>query len=69
MPSSFQEKDQYGNEVTKPARPLPVEYLIVDLPAAFSKVPCYTFHEDPRLVKKSFPIENRKRHGENQVRV
>ena len=65
--SNSKEKDQYGNEVTKIARPLPVEYLIVDLPAAFAKVPTYTFYEDPRVVKKPFPIENRKNSGQTQV--
>lgn len=62
----FREKDKYGNEVTKSARPLPVEYLIVDLPAAFAKVPTYTFYEDARVVKKPFPIENRKNSGQTQ---
>ena len=64
----FREKDKYGNEVTKIARPLPVEYLIVDLPAAFAKEPTYTFNENCALAKKPFPIENRKQLGENQVR-
>ena len=50
-----QAKDQYGNEVQKLARPLPVEYLLVDLPTSSPLVPLYTFpaHEHP------FPVENR----------
>ncbi|CRK98003.1 CLUMA_CG011372, isoform A [Clunio marinus] len=49
------DKDQYGNEVQKLARPLPVEYLLVDLPTSSPLVPLYTFpaHEYP------FPVENR----------
>ena len=27
----YKEKDEYGNEITKPARPLPLEYLLVDV--------------------------------------
>lgn len=50
-----QAKDQYGNEVQKLARPLPVEYLLVDLPTSSPLVPLYTFpaHDYP------FPVENR----------
>jgi nuclear protein localization protein 4 homolog len=38
-----------------PARPLPVEYLLVDLPVSSPLVPLYTFptHEHP------FPVEHR----------
>ncbi|CAF0951552.1 unnamed protein product [Brachionus calyciflorus] len=61
----FREKDQYNNEVTKIARPLPVEYLILDLPAAFAKEPTYTFNEG-NLAKEPFPIENRADIGESQ---
>lgn len=48
-------KDQYGNEVQKLARPLPVEYLLLDVPTSSPKVPLYTFpaHVNP------FPVENR----------
>lgn len=51
----IQAKDQYGNEVQKLARPLPVEYLLVDVPTSSPLVPLYTFpaHEHP------FPVENR----------
>lgn len=52
--------------MTKIARPLPVEYLIVDLPAAFAKDPVYIFNEDNPLIKEPFPIENRQEVNENQ---
>lgn len=63
----FREKDQYNNEVTKIARPLPVEYLIVDLPAAFAKEPSFYFNDGCPLVKTSFPVENRTEIGEAQT--
>ena len=28
----FMEKDEYGNEIKKVGRPLPVEYLLIDVP-------------------------------------
>lgn len=61
----FQGKDSYGNEVTHLARPLPVEYLLVDMPAAFPADFQYTFRtlEGPRF----FPVENRAGMGETQV--
>lgn len=55
--SLFQEKDQYGNEVSRMARPLPVEYLLVDIPASTPLVPVYTF--TARNDKATFPVENR----------
>ena len=61
-----QEKDTYNNEVTKIARPLPVEYLLVDLPAAFAKEAIYTFNEGCKF-KTDFAIENRAVIGESQV--
>lgn len=61
----FKEKDKYNNEVTKIARPLPVEYLIIDLPAAFAKEPSYTFKDN--LSKEKFPVENRNDIGHGQV--
>lgn len=45
---------------------MPVEYLIVDLPAAFAKDPIYTFNENSPLVKLNFTIENRLELGESQ---
>lgn len=61
----FREKDTYNNEVTKIARPLPVEYLLVDLPAAFAKEAIYTFNEGSKF-KTDFAIENRSEIGESQ---
>ena len=55
--------------MTKIGRPLPVEYLIVDLPAAFAKDPTYLFNEGSPLIKKYFPIENRADIGELQVNL
>lgn len=52
--------------MTRIARPLPVEYLIVDLPAAFAKDPVYIFNEDSPLLKESFPVENRQEVNEIQ---
>ncbi|KAL5273585.1 NPLOC4 family protein [Megaselia abdita] len=53
----YKDADQYGNEVQRLARPLPVEYLLVDVPASTPLQPIYTF--TPYTTKKSFPIENR----------
>ena len=58
-----QDKDEYGNEVTQLARPLPVEYLLVDLGAAFPVEPQYTF----KKAEKPFPVENRNAVGDTQV--
>jgi hypothetical protein len=35
----FQEKDTYGNEVSRLGRPLPVEYLLLDVPASTPRHP------------------------------
>lgn len=53
----YRAKDEYGNDVGKVARPLPVEYLIVDVPAGMPKAQSYTFFAD--AVKQPFPIEVR----------
>nr|XP_016932877.2 nuclear protein localization protein 4 homolog isoform X1 [Drosophila suzukii] len=53
----YKEKDQYGNEVQRLARPLPVEYLLVDVPASTPLQPIYTFTEYDK--RQQFPIENR----------
>lgn len=54
----YKKKDEYGNEVTKIARPLPVEYLLVDVPVSTPKSPQFTFSvAGPG--EKQFPIENR----------
>lgn len=64
---SSQDKDTYGNEVTHMARPLPVEYLLVDMPAAFPVESLYTFKAASLGLSKFFPIENRANIGEPQV--
>lgn len=61
----FQQKDEYGNEVTRLARPLPVEYLLVDVPVSMPKEPRYTFAV--RQGVTSFPVENRLLDGQIQV--
>ncbi|XP_022916335.1 nuclear protein localization protein 4 homolog isoform X2 [Onthophagus taurus] len=53
----YKEKDNYGNEVSRLARPLPVEYLLLDVPASTPLTPTYTFNTNP--AKQPFPIENR----------
>ncbi|TMW48436.1 hypothetical protein DOY81_006481 [Sarcophaga bullata] len=53
----YKEKDQYGNEVQRLARPLPVEYLLVDVPASTPLQPQYTFTKYDK--KSPFPVENR----------
>nr|XP_018916452.1 PREDICTED: nuclear protein localization protein 4 homolog [Bemisia tabaci] len=50
-------KDSYGNEVSKLARPLPVEYLLVDVPVSTPRVPQFTFTADPAITP--FPVGNR----------
>lgn len=53
----YKEIDQYRNEVSRLARPLPVEYLLVDVPASTPLTPMYTFTVDTN--RSPFPIENR----------
>ena len=53
----FKEKDSFGNDVTKIARPLPIEYLLVDVPVSTPNEPKLTFN--PLPLKKQFPVENR----------
>ena len=61
---NLKEKDEYNNEVVKIARPVPVDYFIVDLTAAFAATSVYTFYESK---ENSFPIENREQINEIQV--
>jgi nuclear protein localization family protein 4 len=63
----LQEKDNYNNEVTKIARPLPVEYLLTDLSVGFPRESFYKFNENLSYINKQFPIENRTMIQENQV--
>lgn len=60
----MQEKDQYGNEVQRLSRPLPVEYLLVDVPATTPLTPTYTF--TVREDRRRFPVENRPLDGHLQ---
>ncbi|KAJ9585615.1 hypothetical protein L9F63_002585, partial [Diploptera punctata] len=53
----YKEKDGYGNEVPRLARPLPVEYLLVDIPASTPLTPLFTFYADANI--RPFPVENR----------
>lgn len=53
----YKEKDQYGNDVQRLARPLPVEYLLVDVPASTPLQPQYFFTQCDK--KRPFPVENR----------
>lgn len=53
----YKEKDGYGNEVTRIARPLPIEYLLVDVPVSTPLDPKFSFNPLQHL--RPFPIENR----------
>ena len=54
----FMEKDKYKNEIKKIGRPLPVEYLLLDVTVSAPIEPLATFtvHSGDR---KHFPVENR----------
>ncbi|XP_012147513.1 nuclear protein localization 4 isoform X2 [Megachile rotundata] len=60
----YKEKDSYGNEVPRLARPLPVEYLLVDVPASTPLTPQFTFYVSDNITP--FPIENRLVDGQVQ---
>jgi hypothetical protein len=54
----------------KIARPLPLEYLIVDVPTGFPSADAQiqsTFNDGCSLIKTPFSIENRMQIGELQV--
>ena len=51
--------------MTQIARPLPVEYLLLDMPAAFPVEPTFTFHSTSN--EKCFAVEHRQAIGEIQV--
>nr|CAG4643945.1 EOG090X05T8 [Lepidurus arcticus] len=59
----YKEKDQYGNEVTRLARPSPVLYLLVDVPVSTPLQPVFTFAVNDL---KPFPVENRMVEGQLQ---
>ncbi|EDO29888.1 predicted protein [Nematostella vectensis] len=61
----YKDTDSYGNEVTLLARPMPIEYLLVQVSAAFPVQPVYTFSPPPSN-GAVFPIENRENIGELQ---
>ncbi|XP_012590208.1 PREDICTED: nuclear protein localization protein 4 homolog [Condylura cristata] len=58
----YKDIDKFGNEITQLARPLPVEYLIIDITTTFPKDPVHTFS----IPQNPFPIENRDVLGETQ---
>ncbi|XP_058797778.1 nuclear protein localization protein 4 homolog isoform X2 [Phymastichus coffea] len=60
----YKEKDSYGNEVSRLARPLPVEYLLVDVPASTPLTPQFTFFANDNITP--FPVENRLIDGQVQ---
>ncbi|CAO4368077.1 unnamed protein product [Caenorhabditis nigoni] len=64
----YTEKNEYGAEVLKNGRPLPVEYLLVDVPAGMPKEPHYTFHIGNMSNSKNvkFNVENRQAIGQLQ---
>ncbi|XP_023328940.1 nuclear protein localization protein 4 homolog isoform X2 [Eurytemora carolleeae] len=53
----FMEKDKYGNEIKKLGRPLPVEYLLLDVPVSSPLEPQSTF--TILTDRNPFPVENR----------
>ncbi|MCP9261566.1 Nuclear protein localization protein 4 [Dirofilaria immitis] len=58
-----EEKNEYGVETRKNGRPMPVEYLLVDVPAGMPKEPHATFNISKKCY---FPTENRVLIGELQ---
>uniref|UniRef100_A0A4W3K1V5 Nuclear protein localization protein 4 homolog n=2 Tax=Callorhinchus milii TaxID=7868 RepID=A0A4W3K1V5_CALMI len=58
----YKDTDKFGNEITQLARPLPVEYLIIDITTTFPKDPVYTFVSSPH----PFAVVNREVMGETQ---
>ncbi|CAF3342328.1 unnamed protein product [Rotaria socialis] len=65
----FKEKDSYNNEIMKIARPLPLEYLIIDIPTGFPTMNAQIqsmFNDNCSIIKTPFCIENRTRTSELQ---
>jgi len=61
----FKEMDKYKNEVKKIGRPLPVEYLLLDMTVSAPVEPLYTFSV-LQGDRKHFPVENRLLDGQLQ---
>ncbi|KAF7639137.1 hypothetical protein Mgra_00001372 [Meloidogyne graminicola] len=59
----YTEKNEKGEEVFRDGKPMPVEYLLVDVPCGVRKVPNYTL---PIVRGKEFSIENRTEIGQTQ---
>ncbi|CAI4232244.1 unnamed protein product [Auanema sp. JU1783] len=59
----YTEKNEYGAEVRKDGRPLPVEYLLVDVPVGMPKEPQFTFTVPKKI---QFMIENRNESSSSQ---
>ena len=60
-------KDEYNNEVTKIGRPLPLEYLLIDVPAGVAnKETDVAVFTDSIGLRNPFPPENRQILGEMQ---
>lgn len=62
----FTEKNEYGAEVRRDGRPLPVEFLLVDVPTGMPLQPISTFTVVDETTA-CFPIENRGSIGETQT--
>ncbi|CAG0914058.1 unnamed protein product [Notodromas monacha] len=59
----YRMKDKYGNHITRIGRPLPIEYLLLDIPTTTPLEPKFTMAA-ARLISSSesasfFPVENR----------
>jgi len=57
-------KDEYGNEVKKEAKPMPVEYLISDMNVTMPKEASYSWSSETE--EHDFPIENRTLLGDRE---
>ncbi|CAF0810758.1 unnamed protein product [Rotaria sp. Silwood1] len=65
----YKEKDCYNNEIMKIARPLPLEYLIIDIPTGFPTANTEiqsTFNDNCSIIITPFCIENRTKTSEIQ---
>lgn len=60
----YKDKNEYGHEVLLIARPLPIEYLLLDVPVSTPMDPKYSFN--PLNYLKAFPVENRFIEGQIQ---